>query len=1018
MNVNRKIKKAMALAMTGTVIASSIMYDVSAAEQKRVEKEETIYVKTDAAGSAEEIIVSNWLRNLDHAAELQDTSSLAGIENVKGDETFAQNGKNLTWKADGNDIYYQGKIDKELPVTVTVTYYLDGKEISPEDLSGKSGHVKIYYQYENKLKQGEVYVPFVLVTGLLLDNDSFRNVEVTNGKCINDGDRNIIIGFGLPGLKDNLDFDVLDLDIPDGFEVDADVTEFSTKISMTVATPLDLSDMGLDAVDSWDDLKGKMDELEDGITQLVDGSGELADGVQILKDGCEELFDGMTELDDGASDLNDGAVELDEGMGKLDDGISTLNTKKKDLIGGVKQLSDGLNVLNSKKKDLVDGVDQLADGAAAMDKGAADLSKGMKQLYAGITTLDQNRPELISGIQALVDGINQLEQNKNALTTGAKAVSDGVGSVDTNLKKLQGGSRQVTEGLIQVNATLPGNLDQLAAGLKQISDGIDQSLESGDTQKSLEKLTTTIGGYIDGVTQYVNAIYNAEDSSGYISDVNQTFAGMKQVDISLSQLIEQLENVQTKQSSAVQADTGAGTASFTGDVSVEVSFADTNAEAIAALKTSIAGNQAVLESLLDVQSKKESIPDELLKMYSGAYNTYSSQLDNCISELQRDISNSQATLAALQQTQTVTTTAEIETNGTESRIEEQQSGNQQTEIILKSLRELKAATSKIVVASEQIQGGYDTALQTNGQTITQGGAQIKEGMSGTLTAFTTTLTTQLTTISNGVKQENTGVTMINETLYGTEQAEGAMTSLENGSSQVTNGLETMEKSVSEQLVPGAKAVSDGITTLFTKGIDPIADGLNQLGTKLPTLNTGIINLKNGAASLYTGTGTLKSGASQLADGTTQLQAGAKELANGVQQLADGGNNLNTGVGTFSSGIQDLKDGSSQLKDGTSKLADGTGTLKEGTEKLKEGGNDLNDGAQELLDGANELKEGVEKFNEEGVEKITDFVDQDLQDIIDRLKVLQDVSGTYKSFSSESDENSYSVKFIIETRGIE
>ena len=89
-----------------------------------------------------------------------------------------------------------------------------------------------------------------------------------------------------------------------------------------------------------------------------------------------------------------------------------------------------------------------------------------------------------------------------------------------------------------------------------------------------------------------------------------------------------------------------------------------------------------------------------------------------------------------------------------------------------------------------------------------------------------------------------------------------------------------------------------------------------------------------------------------------------------------------------------------------------------TEKLKEGGNDLNDGAQELLDGANELKEGVEKFNEEGVEKITDFVDQDLQDIIDRLKVLQDVSGTYKSFSSESDENSYSVKFIIETRGIE
>ena len=843
MNVNRKIKKAMALAMTGIVIANSTMYDVSAAEQKGVEKEETIYVKADAAGSAEKIIVSNWLRNLDHAAELQDTSSLTDIENVKGDEVFVQNGKNLTWKAEGNDIYYQGKTDKELPVAVTVTYYLDGKEISPEDLSGKSGHVKICYQYENKLKQGEVYVPFVLVTGLLFDNDSFRNVEVTNGKYINDGDRNIVIGFGLPGLKENLDFDVLDLDIPDGFEVDADVTEFSAKISMTAATPLDLSDMGLDTVDSWDDLKKKMDELEDGITQLVDGSGELADGVQILKDGCEELLDGMTELYDGASDLNDGAVEL--------------------------------------------------------DKGAADLKKGMKQLYAGITTLDQNRPELISGIQGLVDGIDQVEQNKNALTTGAKAVSDGVGSVDTNLKKLQGGSRQVTEGLTQVNETLPGNLDQLSAGLKQISDGIDQSLESGDNQKSLEELTTTIGGYVDGVTQYINTIYNAEDGSGYRSDVNQTFADMKQVDIRLGQLQE-----------------------------------NTNAEAIAALEASIAGNQAVLESFLEVQSKKESIPDGLLKRYAGVYHTYSGMLDNCISQLQRDISNSEAALAALQQ----------------------------TEIKLQSLRELKTATSEIVAASEQIQGSYDTALQTNGQSITQSGAQIKEGMSGTLTAFTTTLTKQLTTISNGVKQGNTGVTMIHETLYGTEQAEGAMKNLEHGSSQGTKGLDTMGKSVAEQLVPGAKAVSGGITTLYAKGIDLIADGLNQLGTKIPALNTGIINLKNGAASLYTGTDTLKSG--------------------------------------------------------TSQLADGTGTLKEGTEKLKKGGNDLNDGAQELLDGANKLKEGVEKFNEEGVKKITNFVDQDLQNMIDRLKAIQEVSGTYKSFSSENDENSCSVKFMIETKGIE
>ena len=117
-------------------------------------KVETVYVTADASGSVNDVIVSEWLKNATASSELTDTTELKDIVNVKGDESFTENGDGtVTWNADGSDIYYQGTTDKELPVDMKITYTLDGKEISPADLAGKSGKVTIRFEYENKAKQ-------------------------------------------------------------------------------------------------------------------------------------------------------------------------------------------------------------------------------------------------------------------------------------------------------------------------------------------------------------------------------------------------------------------------------------------------------------------------------------------------------------------------------------------------------------------------------------------------------------------------------------------------------------------------------------------------------------------------------------------------------------------------------------------------------------------------------------------------------------------------------------------------
>ena len=218
------------------------------ANDKEIGKDESVYLISDASGKVYNTIVSDHLTNKDKADTLEDQSNLKDIKNLKGDEEFTQDGDKLTWKAGGNDIYYQGTSDEEAPVSQKVTYYLDGNEIAPADLAGKSGKVTIRFDYTNNSSYKEtvngskvdVKVPFAAVTAMVLD-DSFTNVEVTNGKVQSNGDSNIIIGYALPGIKDSLgveDSDFIDdLDLPEYFEVSADVENFELSTPSMITNP-------------------------------------------------------------------------------------------------------------------------------------------------------------------------------------------------------------------------------------------------------------------------------------------------------------------------------------------------------------------------------------------------------------------------------------------------------------------------------------------------------------------------------------------------------------------------------------------------------------------------------------------------------------------------------------------------------------------------------------------------------------------------------------------------------------
>lgn len=441
-------------------IADKLMDSVSLKDND-ADKDESVYLISDANGNVNKTIVVDHLKNKDKKDTLEDASNLSDIENVKGKEKFTQSGDKLTWQAGGKDIYYQGTATAEPPVTQKVTYYLDGKEISPEDLAGKSGKVKIRFDYTNTTSYTEtvngekqtVSVPFAAITGLVL-GDGFENIEVTNGKAEVSDSSSVVLGYALPGLKDSLGIKDKDLDgdvnIPEYMEMTADVKNFSMPAAMTFV--VNASDyVSTDGIDT-SDLDDMINDLKDASTQLQDGSKTLAEGTDTLADGLSTLqsklgtfASGVGTLKSGLKTYTDGVSTLSGGLNKLNSNVPTLSNGITTLNSSAKSLNDGVALLNatvsakftdSEKKTLLDQVHStlesqkseiekqaqttVASQKTAIQKqaqSAVDLQKTDIQKQAQSTVADQ-KEDIEKKAQAAVD--DQKEQIKSVAAETVK----------------------------------------------------------------------------------------------------------------------------------------------------------------------------------------------------------------------------------------------------------------------------------------------------------------------------------------------------------------------------------------------------------------------------------------------------------------------------------------------------------------------------------------------------------------------------------------------------------------------
>ena len=769
-------------------IADKLMDSVSLKDND-ADKDESVYLISDANGNVNKTIVVDHLKNKDKKDTLEDASNLSDIENVKGKEKFTQSGDKLTWQAGGKDIYYQGTATEEPPVTQKVTYYLDGKEISPEDLAGKSGKVKIRFDYTNTTSYTEtvngekqtVSVPFAAITGLVL-GDGFENIEVTNGKAEVSDSSSVVLGYALPGLKDSLGIKDKDLDgdvnIPEYMEMTADVKNFSMPAAMTFV--VNASDyVSTDGIDT-SDLDDMINDLKDASTQLQDGSKTLAEGTDTLADGLSTLQSKLGTFASGVGTLQSGLKTYTDGVSTLSGGLNTLGNSTGALVSGADKLNDGAGQLASGSATLKDGLKSYTDGANGLAKGASDLD-------AGIGTLAEKSGTLVDGATKLDDGASQL-------SASASSINEGIKSLDTGLKT-------------------PLTDKEKAGYQAAAKDSADKQFSNPDNEANYENTKAKASGVYyetmtsdDSVKQAVQLLKNDSD---LMNMINATVGATVETAIK-----DSVPNLASKDTATIKK-------TYNNSPKLQQSVKE-----VLNLPQTIPDYDALVSAIVD-----QKLNDMATKVMAGVANNSKDKVGEAVADAAKTGAENAAQSAVITGIESAKSNVSSQINakqengyslvtGADALSTVASSLANGTKSLVNSIPTLTGGIKQLKDGSSQLNAGA-AKLTSNNDTLNAGATALNAGASQ-LSAGTQSLMNSVPTLTSGIKQLVDGS---NTLVANNAQLNSGASQLADGTNQIVSGVDQLTTG-SKTLSEGAHTLADGMVQFNEEGINKILDAYN------------------------------------------------------------------------------------------------------------------------------------------------------------------------------------------------
>ncbi len=530
----------------GTVLVTGVM--LSPSNTFALEKKETVYTNLNYNGSITKTVVNNHLY-LEDKGTIEDETELKDILNLNGDEKYNLEGNKLTWTSAGKDIFYQGTTNKELPVSIKATYYLNGKKTNVKKMLGKKGSVKIVLSFTNNSydEKNKIYTPIVTTVGTMLSDKENTNVEITNGKAIDTGTKNMLVGIASPGLYESTKLE--ELKGLDEITITYDTTKFSLNNIYIVATPKLLEESDLNVFNKMDTISTSVNMLNENMDKIESGSDELENGTNTVLAGTKTISDNLKKSYEGITKIENGSVSVDKGLEQV---ITALTTAKQQLdtssltylktsnITAANTLLESLK-MEGLTNDLVSLFNQFTVssfglGGTYSDANSANTAlqsylvnspyaeqtanlmqlKGLYDVYlllnTDATAFGQTAEKinyLSSQIDILLSALSELKTGTTELTTGVTSLKTGICSLYTGSITLTEGTKTLSEG----TTTLSNGISTLnKEGIKKITSYTDKFKNYTTTAKKLLEKSNEYNGFTSSNANNTIFIYKMKSA--------------------------------------------------------------------------------------------------------------------------------------------------------------------------------------------------------------------------------------------------------------------------------------------------------------------------------------------------------------------------------------------------------------------------------------------------------------------------------------------------------------------------
>ena len=824
-----------AFALCGVLLAGSVT-PVYAADEN-TPKDENVYVNLNQDGSVDGIYVVNSYR-LDADTQVVDYGNYESVKNLTSDAEIQQQKGTVTVDAQAGEFFYQGNLQsKEIPWEISISYTLDGKEVSAEELAGKNGKLGISIHVgQNDQVDSEFFDNYLLQVTLTMDMERCSNLEAPGATAANVGTDKQLVYSILAGSEKDI-------------TVTADVLDFEMDAISFQGLPMNL-DVDRELF-SLDDLHDKAGEVSDAADEFSNGAQDLEGGVNSLQEGVEGLQSGAESLKEGIDSYADGAKSLGDGIDTLQDGSNDLADGAQELVDGIVSLQDGANQLRdgySGENGAASGARKLADGVKELKAGSHQLSEGVSALIdmiSGLGTnsagsLDQKAQEALNGAEELNAALGMFHikidtgNEGDSYFTRMGTLSDSLEGIIMNIISYLGSGMGSSAGNGEEEATEPVTDESITGSTDE--ETLLEEETSTEEESSTEETSTEEDTSTEGETSSEAEGEEGTDETGQSGTEDGNNTGDAGEDGSSSE--------ETESSGEESSSEGAGSTESTGDASSSEETGSSS-EGSSPAATGSNENDSTPEgsdSGSDAPSVESSSPDNVAE----PKNELESPADGSTAAVMKTAVRMGASV------QTAALRSGKEANRVIS-LSAGQGGDSPASMdfsfIIGKLIELKAG-------ADQLLGAYEVA---NTISASLGSEETQA---------------QLAQLKEGAAALDAGI----------GELEGATDALADGIGQLADGTSQLADGVSE-LVDGGNEFADG-TKELADGVSDLADGVDVLNDASEALQDGSAQLADGTGELLDGTGDLADGVSDLKEGTDEFKDQAGDIDTQIDEEVD------------------------------------------------------------------------------------------------------------------------------------